>query len=77
MPLLPLRAFYLRAFSQGVHLTASLWRQPPPVPPHLHLSLSLELPASILSPHCLLALSWLCPPAVEKAWIWTGRATGK
>lgn len=74
MPLLPLRAFYLRAFSQGVHLTHSLPLETASSHPLL-TSISLSLwnspslvPASILSPHCLLALSGLCPPAVGKAW---------
>lgn len=60
---------FLRVY---ISLTASLWRQPPPIlssPPSLFLWNSPSLvPASILSPHCLLALSGLCPPAVGKAW---------
>lgn len=71
MPLLPLRAFYLRAFSQGVHLTHSLPLETAsshPLLTSISLSLELTVPASTLSPNCLLALSWLCPPAVGKAW---------
>lgn len=64
-------AFYLRAFSQGVHLTHSLPLETAsshPLLTSISLSLELTVPASILSPHCLLALSGLCPPAVGKAW---------
>lgn len=65
MPQMPLRAFYLRAFSQGVHLTHSLLDPLPPsgdslLPsPHLHLSLSGTLLPCLHSVSSLLPATFL------------------
>lgn len=74
MPQMPLRVFYLRAFSQGVHLTHSLLDPLPPsgdsLLPSPHLHLSLWNSPSLLA-LCLLIASChflgICPLAVGKA----------